>query len=164
MIYSREDLRTIFQSQFNSEAWIGLLVNLFGANHLLTKPDRLDSSTGDETGWYLGEFTTADHYRIGLFRFDIKNSSVSKRKIGLRNLVKPYLKYDFDCAIVAFVEGGSSRWRFSFHPVQRNTKSRLSCMLRSVSSWKSWNTIPMLRRSFCNLRLLMFDISYSSII
>ena len=114
MIYSREDLRTIFQSQFNSEAWIGLLVNLFGANHLLTKPDRLDSSTGDETGWYLGEFTTADHYRIGLFRFDIKNSSVSKRKIGLRNLVKPYLKYDFDCAIVAFVEGGSSRWRFSF--------------------------------------------------
>ena len=47
-----------------------------------------------------------------------------------------------------------------FQPVARRTNSRLSYTVRSVSNWKSWNTIPSLRRN-CGMCLrLIWSMSY----
>ena len=43
-----------------------------------------------------------------------------------------------------------------FQPVASSTKRRLSSTLRSIRSWKSWNTTPILRRRNGILPLLIF--------
>ncbi len=113
MRHTAEALQNLFKNKFDRQAWQRFLLDFFAVKNLLVQPERLDASTPSETGYFLGHFTTVDNYHVGLFHFDIGSSSVVRKKIGLRNLVKLFLSNNtFDAALAVFDDG--SRWRFSF--------------------------------------------------
>ncbi len=113
MRYTAEALQNLFKNKFDCQVWQRFLLDFFAVKHLLLQPERLDASTPSETGYFLGRFTTDDKYHIGLFYFDIGSSSVIRKKIGLRNLVKSFLSNNtFDAALAVFNDG--SMWRLSF--------------------------------------------------
>lgn len=113
--YSKQQLRDIFQSPFNQEAWKAILHNLFRAEMIRKKPEKFTAEDDNEDGFYLGSLDTSDSFRIGLFYFVIKTGSVAHKKVGLRNLVKQFVNPtwgEFDAAIVVFDD--KKEWRLSF--------------------------------------------------
>ena len=109
--YTPDSLRNLFQSSFNLAQWYSFLQHFFNASELKEKPERIIENTSDE-GYYLGNIDTTDSYRIGLFHYNIHQGSVANKRVGLRNLVKPFLRYEFDAALVVFDSG--DHWRLSF--------------------------------------------------
>lgn len=114
-LYSKHQLREIFQSPFNQEAWKAILHHLFHAEMLRKEPEKFTTAGDNEDGFYLGALDTSDSYRIGLFYFVIKTGSVAHKKVGLRNLVKKFVNPtwgEFDAALVVFDD--KQEWRLSF--------------------------------------------------
>lgn len=112
MAYTREQLRSLFQDKFNINSWTLFLIN-FVKPSLLRKEPELLSKPNDENGdsYFLGQKKTSDNYEIGLFYVKTKGA-VKKRRVGLRQIVKPYLQYSCDAALVVFDDGDN--WRLSF--------------------------------------------------
>lgn len=113
-IYTKELLRTFFQSTFNLEEWYSFLQNFFIASELKSTPEEINTNNNDK-GFYLGNIQTEDSYRIGLFHYKINNGSVANKRVGLRNLVKTFINPnwgEFDAALVIF--NSDDNWRFSF--------------------------------------------------
>ena len=114
-LYSKQQLREIFQSPFNQEAWKAILHNLFRAELIRKQAEKFTADDDNEDGFYLGALNTSDSFRIGLFYFLIKAGSVAHKKVGLRNLVKQFVNPtwgEFDAAIVVFDD--KKEWRLSF--------------------------------------------------
>lgn len=114
-LYSKQQLREIFQSPFNQEAWKAILHNLFRAEMIRKKSEKFTADDDNEDGFFLGALNTSDSFRIGLFYFVIKSGSVAHKKVGLRNLVKQFVNPtwgEFDAAIVVFDD--KREWRLSF--------------------------------------------------
>jgi len=115
MIYSKDNLRQIFQQPFNAHEWQQMLQHYFQATELRAEPERIDCTTADEQGYYLGAIDTTDSYRIGLFYYQIQHGNVARKRVGLRNLVKSFVNPnwgEFDAALVVFDSG--ELWRLSF--------------------------------------------------
>lgn len=113
-IYTKESLRTFFQSTFNLEEWYSFLQNFFIASELKSTPEEINTNNNDK-GFYLGNIQTKDSYRIGLFHYKINNGSVANKRVKLRNLVKTFINPnwgEFDAALVIF--NSDDNWRFSF--------------------------------------------------
>lgn len=110
--YTSDTLRNLFQSSFNLTDWYSFLLNFFHANELKQIPERILGGNAEDEGYYLGNIDTTDYFRIGLFHYRIRQGSVANKRVGLRNLVKPFLRYEFDAALVVFDSG--DHWRFSF--------------------------------------------------
>ncbi|MDR1582325.1 MAG: Eco57I restriction-modification methylase domain-containing protein, partial [Prevotellaceae bacterium] len=111
-MFTKNELQTIFQSKYNADTWQKLLVNL-GVKNLRQTPERLDTSTTNETAFYLGKITTPDA-EIGLFYYQVGKGSVAHKRIGLRNLVKTFVnprRGIFDAALAVFNDG--NLWRIS---------------------------------------------------
>ena len=111
MAYTAEQLRSLFQHKFNLNDWTQFLVNYIGAQTIRQVPEQLDLDPSEGKGYYLGQKKTTDNYEIGLFYVQT-NTSVTKRRVGLRQIVKPYLRYLVDAALVVFDDGRN--WRLSF--------------------------------------------------
>ena len=114
MSITKESLRQLFSLPYDFSSWQSFLHDFFGASQLKTPPVMLNTSTEDETGYLLGDMETSDGYSVGLFQFDIFHSSVLRKRVGLRNLVKIYLREHYEAALVVFRETDSPAWRFSF--------------------------------------------------
>ena len=111
MAYTAENLRTIFQNKFNLKEWTQFLINYIGAQTIRQVPEQLDLDPSIGKGFYLGQKSSADNYEIGLFYVQT-NTSVKNRRVGLRQIIKPYLRYLVDAALVVFDDG--ENWRLSF--------------------------------------------------
>jgi len=115
MTYSKDNLRQIFQQPFSMSEWQQMLQHYFQATELRAEPERIDDTTEDEQGYYLGAIDTTDSYRIGLFYYQIQHGNVARKRVGLRNLVKSFVNPnwgEFDAALVVFDSG--ELWRLSF--------------------------------------------------
>lgn len=115
MTYTKENLRQIFQQPFSMNGWQQMLQHYFHAKELKAEPERIDGTTEDEKGYYLGALDTTDNYRIGLFYYQIQHGNVARKRVGLRNLVHQFIHHttgEFDAALVVFDSG--SVWRLSF--------------------------------------------------
>ena len=110
--YKPEELRAIFRNKFDKSQWIKLLRELFNATELRVTPEPITDFDSVDKGYYLGNIETTDYFRIGLFHYEIKAGSVANKRVGLRNLIKPFLRYEFDAALVVF--DSSDHWRLSF--------------------------------------------------
>jgi len=110
--YTSDTLRNLFQSSFDLTQWYSFLLNFFRANELKQIPERIIGGNAEDEGYYLGSIDTTDYFRIGLFQYHIRQGSVANKRVGLRNLVKPFLRYEFDAALVVFDSG--DHWRLSF--------------------------------------------------
>ena len=111
MTYSEEQLRALFQHKFNLHDWTQFLINYLGAQTIRQEPELLELDPSEGKGFYLGQKATTDNYEIGLFYVQT-NTSVVNRRVGLRQIVKPYLRYLVDAALVVFDDGNN--WRLSF--------------------------------------------------
>ena len=110
--YKPEELRAIFRNKFDKSQWITLLRELFNATELRVTPELITDFDSVDKGYYLGNIETTDYFRIGLFHYEINAGSVANKRVGLRNLIKPFLRYEFDAALVVFDSG--DHWRLSF--------------------------------------------------
>lgn len=109
--YNKETFKRLFQSKFNLSKWQMLLQDYFHADKVRVSPEVLDEDAEDRKGYFLGNMTTQDNYELGFFYYEMEDGSVLRRKVGLRNLIRPYLGYGFDAALAVFNDG--TNWRLS---------------------------------------------------
>lgn len=109
--YNKETVKRLFQSKFNLSKWQMLLQDYFHADKVRVSPEVLDEDAEDRKGYFLGSMTTQDNYELGFFYYEMEDGSVLRRKVGLRNLIRPYLGYGFDAALAVFNDG--INWRLS---------------------------------------------------
>lgn len=109
--YNKETFKRLFQSKFNLSKWQMLLQDYFHADKGRVSPEVLDEDAEDRKGYFLGSMTTQDNYELGFFYYEMEDGSVLRRKVGLRNLIRPYLGYGFDAALAVFNDG--TNWRLS---------------------------------------------------
>lgn len=115
MKYTENELRALFQHPFNHNDWTSFLSGFLEGCRLRSVPEEFHTPSDNEKGYFLGEFNTSDHYRIGLFQFDVTAASIARKRVGLRNLVRSLINPnwgDFDAALAVFVS--KSDWRLSF--------------------------------------------------
>ena len=110
-MYSNEQLRCLFQSQFNLQDWNKFVLDVIKPTSYRQTPEPLDFDLAIGNGYYLGQKKTSDNYEIGFFYLKL-NNSVKNKRVGLRKLIKPYTGYLVDAALVVFDDG--DRWRLSF--------------------------------------------------
>ena len=89
-VYTPDSLRNLFQSSFNLARWYNFLQHFLNATELKSTPERIIENTSDD-GYYLGNIDTTDSYRIGLFRYNIRQGSGTNKRVGYCNLVKSFI-------------------------------------------------------------------------
>lgn len=109
--YNKETFKRLFQSKFYLSKWQMLLQDYFHADKVRVNAEVLDEDAEDRKGYFLGSMTTQDNYELGFFYYEMEDGSVLRRKVGLRNLIRPYLGYGFDAALAVFNDGNN--WRLS---------------------------------------------------
>ena len=107
-------IRQIFQSKFDYPTYCNEIVhNVFGCNDISTRPELLDITADGDNSYYIGRQTDADGRELGFFYTRVaQGSDVRRKRVGLRKMIAPYLKYDVDAAIAVFVD--ENHWRLSY--------------------------------------------------
>lgn len=120
LTFSHSDFKTLFRNAYDHEKWIDAMRAVFGPLQLKAKPEELEIGLkGNDRGWFLGHFTAASQggdMEVGVFRYRIDSRSVLKSRVGLRNLVRPYVRdySSLGAALVVFEDAKTGAWRFSF--------------------------------------------------
>lgn len=109
-----EILRRLFQSKFDYTDYCNEIVHkLFGCNDISTRPELLDTTAEGDKSYYIGRHTDTEGRELGFFYTKVApGSDVCRKRVGLRKLVSPYLKYDVDAAIAVFAD--ERHWRLSY--------------------------------------------------
>lgn len=109
-----ETLRQIFKSPFDYTTYSREIVHrLFGCNYVASRPEWLDTNAEGDQSFFIGQMDDADHRLLGFFYTRVADGSdVRRKRVGLRKLISPYLKYDVDGAIAVFDDG--RHWRLSY--------------------------------------------------
>ena len=109
-----ENLRQLFQSEFDYKQYTNEIVhNLFGCNDVAIKPELLDTSAEGDRSHYIGRMEETEGRLLGFFYTRVaEGSDVRRKRVGLRKLIAPYLKYDVDAAVAVFDDG--THWRLSY--------------------------------------------------
>ena len=107
-------IRQIFQSKFDYPTYCNEIVhNIFGCNDISTRPEWLDATADGDNSYYIGRQTDANGRELGFFYTRVaKGSDVRRKRVGLRKMISPYLKYDVDAAIAVFAD--ENHWRLSY--------------------------------------------------
>ena len=107
-------IRQIFQAKFDYPTYCNEIVhNVFGCNDISTRPELLDTTADGDSSYYIGRQTDADGRELGFFYTRVaQGSDVRRKRVGLRKMIAPYLKYDVDAAIAVFAD--ESHWRLSY--------------------------------------------------
>ena len=107
-------IKQIFQSKFDYQTYCNEIVHsIFGCNDVAIRPELLDTTAeGDECN-YIGRMTDNSGRELGFFYTRVASGSdVRRKRVGLRKMIAPYLKYDADAAIAVFAD--ENRWRLSY--------------------------------------------------
>ena len=109
-----DTIKRIFQSQFDYRTYCNEIVhNIFGCNDIATSPEQLPSSSDGDQNYFIGRMADADSRELGFFYTRVvEGSDVRRKRVGLRKLIAPYLKYEVDAAIALFDDG--NHWRLSY--------------------------------------------------
>ncbi len=109
-----ETLRKIFKSPFDYKTYSNEIVHrLFGCNDVATNPELLDTNAEGDKSYFIGQMEDADGRLLGFFYTRVADGGdVRRKRVGLRKLIQPYLKYDVDGAIAVFDDG--NHWRLSY--------------------------------------------------
>ena len=110
----------MFQSQFNVSTWTEFIINFFKAQTFNQVPEVLDINPEEGSGYYWGDLLTKDDTLISFFYFKMKKR-IDRRKVGLANLIKKYIKGVADVGIGVFDDG--NHWRLSFITDMRGEKT-----------------------------------------
>ena len=107
-------IRQIFQAKFDYSTYCNEIVHsVFCCNDISTRPELLDTTADGDNSYYMGRQTDANGRELGFFYTRVaKGSDVRRKRVGLRKMIAPYLKYDVDAAIAVFAD--ESHWRLSY--------------------------------------------------
>ena len=107
-------IKRIFQSKFDYTTYCNEIVhNIFGCNDIATSSEQLPSSSDGDQNYFIGRLADADKRDLGFFYTRVaEGSDVRRKRVGLRKLIQPYLKYEVDAAIAVFDDG--THWRLSY--------------------------------------------------
>jgi len=109
----KNQLKTLFQSPFHLEQYTKtILSGLLHAQRINSRPELLEETSHGDTVYGLGIMEDADRQRIGLFYTDVRHGDVTRKRVGLRRVVEPYIKANVDAALAVFDDG--RHWRLSF--------------------------------------------------
>lgn len=111
---NNDALKRIFQQSFDYKTYSNEIVHrLFGNNDVATTPELLDTNATGDKSHYIGQMEDADGRLLGFFYTRVaEGGDVRRKRVGLRKLIQPYLKYDVDGAIAVFDDG--NHWRISY--------------------------------------------------
>ena len=111
---STDILKPLFQSQFEYRTYCNKIVHsLFGCNDIATRPELLTTTAEGDRCHYIGRMADADGRELGFFYTQTPpGSDVRRKRVGLRKLIQPYLRYEVDAAIAVFNDG--QHWRLSY--------------------------------------------------
>lgn len=112
-----ETLRKIFKSPFDYKTYSNEIVHrLFGCVDVyktIDNAEHLNPTQEGDQSYFLGQMEVADGRLLGFFYTRVAGGSdVRRKRVGLRKLIQPYLKYDVDAAIAVFDDG--RHWRLSY--------------------------------------------------
>lgn len=109
-----ENIKHIFQSQFDYRIYCNEIVrNIFGCSDINARPELLDTSAEGDRSHYTGRMSDAEGRELGFFYTRVaEGGDVRRKRVGLRKLIAPYVKYDVDAAIAVFDDG--RHWRLSY--------------------------------------------------
>ena len=109
-----ETLRQIFQSPFNYSLFSREIVHgIFGCNDVQSQPELIDTSAMGDSSYYVGQMEDCESRLLGFFYTRVaEGSDVRRKRVGLRKLIQPYLRYEVDAAIAVFDDG--RHWRLSY--------------------------------------------------
>ena len=109
-----ETLRQIFQSPFNYSLFSREIVHgIFGCNDVQSQPELIDTSSLGDSSYYVGQMEDSESRLLGFFYTRVaEGSDVRRKRVGLRKLIQPYLRYEVDAAIAVFDDG--RHWRLSY--------------------------------------------------
>ena len=109
-----ETLRQIFKSPFDYTTYSREIVHrLFGCHDVASRPEWLDTNAEGDQSFFIGQMDDTDHRLLGFFYTRVADGGdVRRKRVGLRKLISPYLKYDVDGAIAVFDDG--RHWRLSY--------------------------------------------------
>ena len=109
-----ETLRKIFQSSFDYKTYSQEIVHrVFGCNDVASRPELLDTNAEGDKSHFIGQMEDIDGRLLGFFYTRVADGGdVRRKRVGLRKLISPYLKYDVDGAIAIFDDG--HHWRLSY--------------------------------------------------
>jgi len=109
----KNQLKSLFQSQFNLEQYSKLILSgLLHAQQIKVRPELLEETSDGDVVYGLGIMEDANRLRIGLFYTDVRYGDVTRKRVGLRRIVEPYVKANVDAALAVFDDG--KHWRLSF--------------------------------------------------
>ena len=112
-----DTLRQLFQSPFNYPEYSRKIVHdLFGCNYVyetLDRAEHLNPTPDGDQSYFLGQMEDAERQLLGFFYTRVaEGSDVRRKRVGLRKLIQPYLKYEVEAAIAVFDDG--QHWRLSY--------------------------------------------------
>ena len=109
-----ETLRHIFKAPFDYKTYCNEIVHrLFGCSDVASRPELLDTNAEGDQSYFIGQMDDTDGRLLGFFYTRVtEGSDVRRKRVGLRKLISPYLKYDVDGAIAVFDDG--RHWRLSY--------------------------------------------------
>ena len=109
-----ETLRHIFKAPFDYKTYCNEIVHrLFGCNDVALRPELLDTNAEGDQSYFIGQMDDTESRLLGFFYTQVAaGSDVRRKRVGLRKLISPYLKYDVDGAIAVFDDG--RHWRLSY--------------------------------------------------
>ena len=112
-----ETLRKIFKSPFDYTTYSNEIVHrLFGCVDVyktIDNAEHLNPTQEGDQSYFLGQMEDADGRLLGFFYTRVaEGGDVRRKRVGLRKLIQPYLKYDVDAAIAVFDDG--RHWRLSY--------------------------------------------------
>ena len=114
---SRDALREMFQSPAKRETWYTFLQESFQNAQLRKIPQPISVPKGESKtkGYCLGEAESRDHMRVGFFWYEVPEEQIARRRVGLRNLARPWLNGEYDALLAVFTPLGSTspQWRLS---------------------------------------------------
>ena len=107
-------IKQIFQSQFQYHTYCNDIIHsIFGCNDISSHPELLDTNAEGDKSHYIGQMEDTDGRLLGFFYTRVADGGdVRRKRVGLRKLISPYLKYDVDGAIAIFDDG--HHWRLSY--------------------------------------------------
>lgn len=112
-----ETLRKIFKSPFDYTTYSKEIVHrLFGCVDVyktIDNAEHLNPTQEGDKSYFIGQMEDADGRLLGFFYTRVADGGdVRRKRVGLRKLIQPYLKYDVDGAIAVFDDG--NHWRLSY--------------------------------------------------
>ena len=109
-----QNIAKIFQAPFDYNTYSTEIVhNVFGCNDANKIPELLDINAQGDKSHFIGQMEDTDGRLLGFFYTRVADGGdVRRKRVGLRKLISPYLKYDVDGAIAIFDDG--HHWRLSY--------------------------------------------------